>query len=612
MIGENFPYTNFHDMNLDWMIKIAKDFLDQYTSIQDIINSGSEELQGIISDGMEQLTEKANTLEDLLQAWYNEHSEDIAGELASAISAFQTQAASIGQSVIDSIPADYTALSNSVTNIINEIQYMPDGYFETLTAGRYYTHDSNNVIDINSPTTASGWSSAVIECEAGNRFIVTLRGTAQPYAWAFIKSNGQVITRDMTEDNISHQEIVAPAGTAYLVVNNANNLVTNPVVYHYRANATIETVSDTLDELYKEYEFVDGYYMASNGVIDVSVSPTSGSGWKCVTVPCVAGDRFIVSGYAVNNPNVMSFIDENGTVLYTDHPEFELADIEYTAPQNAAHIVVNNYMPWCASPKCALLISPKKPVYTVALDGSGDFTSFCEALYNTSADLIVKAGQYNIVNEYKALFGNTIFSVISDSYYNIGRFRFGPYISERTITFMTGAEIYCNLNGVLTVDGTHRFSAINLGTNATIKGMRCIANQVFYLIHDDFGDDTYYVNTIEDCFLLGTISNVNIIGGGCRDHSKTIIRNTYMNNSVANDRTLRYHNYNSASAEPTVIVEGCRASGYIDVCYYGDQATPTMKAYIHNNSSKGVRKTAESAQFTTDNVDLYAWANVIE
>ena len=38
--GEGFPYSNFHDLNMDWIIKIAKDFLDQYTHIQQTIEEG--------------------------------------------------------------------------------------------------------------------------------------------------------------------------------------------------------------------------------------------------------------------------------------------------------------------------------------------------------------------------------------------------------------------------------------------------------------------------------------------------------------------------------------------------------------------------------------------
>ena len=72
--GEGFPYSNFHDINMDWIIKIAKDFLDQYTHIQDTITQGLTDLQ-----------DKADTLEGLLQAWYDTHSADIANQLADAL-----------------------------------------------------------------------------------------------------------------------------------------------------------------------------------------------------------------------------------------------------------------------------------------------------------------------------------------------------------------------------------------------------------------------------------------------------------------------------------------------------------------------------------------------
>lgn len=31
--GENFPYSNFHDLNLDWIIKVMKDFFNKYPSL---------------------------------------------------------------------------------------------------------------------------------------------------------------------------------------------------------------------------------------------------------------------------------------------------------------------------------------------------------------------------------------------------------------------------------------------------------------------------------------------------------------------------------------------------------------------------------------------------
>lgn len=82
---ENFPYTNFHELNLDWIIKIAKDFLDQYTHIQQIIEDGEANISDLTEQGLQELQEKATNLEALLQAWYDTHSQDIANQLADAL-----------------------------------------------------------------------------------------------------------------------------------------------------------------------------------------------------------------------------------------------------------------------------------------------------------------------------------------------------------------------------------------------------------------------------------------------------------------------------------------------------------------------------------------------
>ena len=138
---ENFPYTNIHELNLDWIVKIAKDFLEQYTHIQQLIEDGETSLVNLKNEGLAELQEKADTLEAALQAWYDTHSEDIAQELASAladlnawytehenyldqtlqdnITAFQQRANGIGAEVIASIPSDYTDLSKRVQYLNN-------------------------------------------------------------------------------------------------------------------------------------------------------------------------------------------------------------------------------------------------------------------------------------------------------------------------------------------------------------------------------------------------------------------------------------------------------------------------------------------------------------
>ena len=136
---ENFPYTDMHNLNLDWIIKIAKDFLEQYTHIQQLITEGENSLQTLTNEGIEELQNKADNLETLLQEWYNTHSSDIANQLANALSdlndwytlhqnyldetlqtkitAFDTHADQKAAETIATIPADYTELANDVAGI---------------------------------------------------------------------------------------------------------------------------------------------------------------------------------------------------------------------------------------------------------------------------------------------------------------------------------------------------------------------------------------------------------------------------------------------------------------------------------------------------------------
>ena len=120
--GENFPYSNFHDLNMDWIIKIAKDFLDQYTGIQDTI-----------SDGLTELEAKKTELEGLLQEWYDTHSEDIAHQLAISLAEFIAKVEEKGQDTLDSIPDDYTEMYNKVNETTettyNLFPYRTTGYF---------------------------------------------------------------------------------------------------------------------------------------------------------------------------------------------------------------------------------------------------------------------------------------------------------------------------------------------------------------------------------------------------------------------------------------------------------------------------------------------------
>ena len=150
--GENFPYTNFHDLNMDWIIKIAKDFLDQYTHIQELIAQGEADISNLTEESLTSLQDKYDTLKGLLDLWYEQHSEDIADQLADAlddldewytqhqdyldetlqtnITTFQTRVAEIVAVAVASIPSDYS-----------------DFYGNALKWMRYLT-SSDDVLDL--------------------------------------------------------------------------------------------------------------------------------------------------------------------------------------------------------------------------------------------------------------------------------------------------------------------------------------------------------------------------------------------------------------------------------------------------------------------------------
>ena len=113
--GENFPYSNFHDLNMDWIIKIAKDFLDQYTHIQETIETGltniSEAEQQALDNIATKLAETIQTIEQTGTATLN-----------TTIHQFELQADAKLQNTLASIPADYTTLYNTLVSLLIDFQ----------------------------------------------------------------------------------------------------------------------------------------------------------------------------------------------------------------------------------------------------------------------------------------------------------------------------------------------------------------------------------------------------------------------------------------------------------------------------------------------------------
>ena len=250
----------------------------------------------------------------------------------------------------------------------------------------------------------------------------------------------------------------------------------------------------------------------------------------------------------------------------------------------------------------------------VASDGSGDYTSFtlaCKENYGNAKDIIVKPGTYNIVLEYVAIWGQDAVDGMADAdNETFDGWQYGVKLNGRKYTFLPGAKLVCDWTGH-TVNGTHRFSALRVEKNVEIIGLDLDGTNLFYVIHDDYGDNnSQYTNIYRNCRVIGhNISNANCIGGGCKKYSRHIIENCYFDNGgLASSTTVRYHNTNAEGAVPELFISNSFFNGWVTPRYYGTQ-TSKMRAYINNCKAQKIAVIAESGSYTTENVDLYKWCN---
>ena len=89
--GNTFPYTNFHDMNLDWIIKVVWQFYQDYNNIQSQIQTATDE-----------------SIEDI-------HTAE-----TEAVNSVNAQATQIINNLIATIPADYSTFVSKFNGFINE------------------------------------------------------------------------------------------------------------------------------------------------------------------------------------------------------------------------------------------------------------------------------------------------------------------------------------------------------------------------------------------------------------------------------------------------------------------------------------------------------------
>ena len=247
-------------------------------------------------------------------------------------------------------------------------------------------------------------------------------------------------------------------------------------------------------------------------------------------------------------------------------------------------------------------------VVRVSKNGGGDYSSILAALKDTPdfVKVYVENGTYNIVDEYKAYYGNSFwinyagYAGVADDFYK------GLWISNhRVIEFQPWAKVVWDYDGA-NAEVNGKFSVFATGQNATIIGAFITFNSnCRYAIHDDaavFGGTNTFINCVFD----GTSSNGTTIGGGCGHRNTYIIKDCLFLNDGTYD--ISYHN-NQGSGRNHLIVTGCYGSGQLKFGWYGS-STEITECIASNNTFGSVVCVAHNSSSTTENMRLYAWNNI--
>ena len=257
---------------------------------------------------------------------------------------------------------------------------------------------------------------------------------------------------------------------------------------------------------------------------------------------------------------------------------------------------------------------PTSATIYVSKSGRGAYTSLLEALTNTTNDIEVVDGDFDIVEEYKTKYGNNFFDANFDKTI-AGDFRYGLYITNRTVKFDANTSVTFDLsdNPASNINNDdRRFSLFNLGVNAVLDGAIGTTAGNWYAIHDDGAGGDYsanYHNTIKNCVIISSgMVNSNSIGGGFGRYSETDIDNCYFNNGAdASSYTIRYHNTWNGQAQPVCHVKNTYCNAKIGFWKYG-QSPKVGTCTVCNCSMIGTADLNIIGE-ATNNLQILQWAN---
>lgn len=528
--------------------------------------------------------------------------------------------------------ADVVATQNGqIDDLKSAIHEITGNSKITFTTKKFIALNSSTA-DVNNMLTPSGnCNCAVVPCTAGDKFTVYATGGNSARAWGFVAENGSILSVENAGISVNGVVLTAPENAVYLVINDNSA----PPSYSYVGDGVL------IEKVNKITTQFDAYGIRSANRFDKNSSDNQNGVYLVTSSGATANlSNYTTSGFldisdidslTLCYVHIYCFYDETMAFIPNSggsNSGYAAHDYIVNVPSTAKYIRVSfpteridtvqigqgvtrtNYVAYNEQ-FIFKKLSLETPVIVVASDGTGNYTSFTEAIYDTwdsGIDVVVKPGIYDIKAEYIALFGQTVVDDMADST-DLNGFQFGVRLYNRKITFESGSHLVCDWS-TQTVSGSRRFSAIRVDSDVVIDGMDLDVTGAFYAVHDDYGPNALpFTNVYKNCRIVGhSLTNANCIGGGCKRYSRHILENCYFDNGRTNVTTVRYHNYAlNQDAEPVIWVSNCYFNSLFTPRWAGTQTTK-MRVYVNNCYAESIYKLAEGSS-TNDNIELIKWNN---
>ena len=255
-----------------------------------------------------------------------------------------------------------------------------------------------------------------------------------------------------------------------------------------------------------------------------------------------------------------------------------------------------------------------KKRYTCLKNGNGDFSSLVTAINALSdemdVELFVGPGTWDIIDE----FGETYMNAVSSN-----NSTWGLVLKNRI-------HIICSSNSLITAKYTGSntnvktyFSAFNAGEYGfTLENANIETDNVRYTIHDDRGSgggEGYY-NRYINCSMKHTNGMyTDCIGGGLGTNGMIEILNCYFEGDANATRLAYYHGNNysgQTNAQCKIVVKGNYFAGLgtFGLTKYGD-STKVSTAYVSDNSVGSALFVNSGSYAPQANMQIVAWNNEV-